>query len=70
MLMKVIVIYNKLYIINRADEDGPAFGETSLSSFQVLCNLGEGQYGHTQLVSSVLCVLLISPAVYACFDKK
>ncbi|KAI2661317.1 cGMP-dependent protein kinase 1 [Labeo rohita] len=35
---------------SKADEDGSAFGETSLSSFQVLCNLGEGQYGHTQLV--------------------
>ncbi|XP_052418404.1 cGMP-dependent protein kinase 1 [Carassius gibelio] len=35
---------------SNADEDGSALGETSLSSFQVLCNLGEGQYGHTQLV--------------------
>ncbi|XP_042618722.1 cGMP-dependent protein kinase 1-like isoform X1 [Cyprinus carpio] len=37
-------------VILKADEDGSAFGETSLCSFQVLCNLGEGQYGHTQLV--------------------
>ncbi|XP_016311460.1 cGMP-dependent protein kinase 1-like [Sinocyclocheilus anshuiensis] len=35
---------------SEADEDGSAFGETSLSSFQMLCNLGEGQCGHTQLV--------------------
>ncbi|XP_056319011.1 cGMP-dependent protein kinase 1 [Danio aesculapii] len=35
---------------SKAEEDGIAFGELSLSSFQVLCNLGEGQYGHTQLV--------------------
>ncbi|XP_039530458.1 cGMP-dependent protein kinase 1 isoform X2 [Pimephales promelas] len=35
---------------SRAEEDGTAFGEMSLSSFQVLCNLGEGQYSHTQLV--------------------
>ncbi|KTF80368.1 hypothetical protein cypCar_00047329 [Cyprinus carpio] len=37
-------------VILKADEDGSAFGETSLCSFQVLCNLGEGQYGHTQLI--------------------
>ncbi|XP_051758221.1 cGMP-dependent protein kinase 1 isoform X1 [Ctenopharyngodon idella] len=35
---------------SKAEEDGTAFGEMSLSSFQVLCNLGEGQYSHTQLV--------------------
>ncbi|XP_067250161.1 cGMP-dependent protein kinase 1 [Chanodichthys erythropterus] len=35
---------------SRAEEDGTVFGEMSLSSFQVLCNLGEGQYSHTQLV--------------------
>ncbi|XP_067269137.1 cGMP-dependent protein kinase 1 [Pseudorasbora parva] len=35
---------------SKAEEDGTGFGEMSLSSFQVLCNLGEGQYGHTQLV--------------------
>ncbi|XP_051524692.1 cGMP-dependent protein kinase 1 [Myxocyprinus asiaticus] len=34
----------------KAEEDETAFGEMSLSSFLVLRNLGEGQYGHTQLV--------------------
>ncbi|XP_056585975.1 cGMP-dependent protein kinase 1 isoform X2 [Triplophysa dalaica] len=35
---------------SKAKENGSEFGEMSRSSFQALYTLGEGQYGHTQLV--------------------
>lgn len=37
--------------VSRSEEDAALLSNASLRDFQVICNLGEGETGHSELVS-------------------